>query len=398
MQLSPLKRGDWNVSMTHPSASDEQIAYEIVADTSGLQALRDDWQRLWQASAGGFYVMSFPVLLRTWTEVLEPRGDRLHIIVGRQAERVVLIWPQFIRGKRYYGIWREARWFSRDPIDYGDVLVEASPRREAWVEGALNHLVATAKVDFHLFESVREDANAFCALERACTWKVADAPAPYMDLRPWNDLEGFESKLKSKFRRELRRHARRLEEIGAATFELDPEPERLEELIRWMSERKWEWIGERGVVKAHGLAEEHNASLIAIIRDGAKTGNTLVGQMFVNGELVAASVSFLAGKRVYYDYGAFDLRWEKYSPGSLLLREKIRWAMHNGYEIFDLAPGTDRDKVNWKDSEIAITDYLIARTLLGRLFVVLRGSNMVRNWIIWMRARFKKRGPADQHD
>jgi len=191
---------------------------------------------------------------------------------------------------------------------------------------------------------------------------------------------------------------RRLKEVGPVTFELEPEPDGLAELIRWMNARKWEWIDDRGVVKAHGLADEHGTSLIDIIRDGAKTGHTLVGRLSVNGELIAASISFLAGKRLYYDYGSFDLRWAKYSPGSQLLRETIRWAVNNGYEIFDFAPGADHYKIKWSDSEIEITDYLIARTLPGKLFVVVRGSKTVRNWIAWMKALLKRRGPAYQQD
>jgi CelD/BcsL family acetyltransferase involved in cellulose biosynthesis len=378
--------------------SDEQIAFEIVRDSDGMHALREDWQRLWQASASDFYLLGFPALWRTWKQVLEPRGDTLHIVVGRLAGRVVLIWPTVVRRKRYYGIWREARWLGRDPIDYSEVLIELSAERDVWIKAALDHLIATAKVDFLYFESVRADALVHPVLARANALEEPDAPAPFADLRQYSDGSELEKRMGKRFRGSMNRRLRRLEEVGPVTFEHDPAPEGLDETVHWMNERKREWMDERGFVVGHGIEEEHGTSLIDIIRDGAAAGHTLVSRLSVNGQLIAASVNFLSNRRMYYDYGSFDLRWAKYSPGSLLLRETIRWAVDNGVETIDLARGTDHYKLKWSDGEVPVSDYMIARTALGRLLGIVRESKTLRSYISWTKARLKGQGSAGQSE
>jgi CelD/BcsL family acetyltransferase involved in cellulose biosynthesis len=390
MQLSSLTRETRTGSMP-----DEQIEFEIVRDNDALRALRDDWQRLWAVSAGDFYVLSFPVLWQAWTQVIEPEGNTLHIIVGRSGGRTVLIWPAMIRAEKLHGIWRVAGWLGRDPIDYGEVLVEPSNEREAWMQAALKRLVAAPGVDFLALESVRSDANAHCVLERACRWQVAEDPAPFIDLRGLSSGDELEAKLPKRFRQGMRRRARRLEEIGPLKFEFEREPDRLEETIRWIIDRKREWIDERGIAEGHGLTDEHATSMIDIIRDGAKAGHALVARLSVNDQLIAADVSLLSGNRMYSDYGSFDLEWGKYSPGSLLLRETIKWAVDNGVEIFDLARGPDDYKVKWSDGKIELTRYLIPCTLRGRIYVVLRTSP-VHKWIRWAKAKLKQRRSADQ--
>ena len=376
-------------TLEHRSATmpDEQITLEIVRDSDAMYALRDDWSRLWQASANNFYLLDFAPLWRTWKQVLEPQGDTLHILVGRSARGTVLIWPQVIPAKRHYGIWREARWLGRDPIDYGEVLIDASAERDAWIAAALEYHMANAKVDFLYYESVRADSLVHPVLKRAHGWEEPDAPAPFADLRKMASGSELEKKMPKRFRGSMNRRLRRLEEVGPVSFEHEPAPEGLEETVRWMNERKREWMDERGLVVGHGIEEEHGTSLIDIIRDGADAGHTLVSRLSVNDQLIAASVNFLSNNRLYYDYGSFDLRWAKYSPGSLLLRETIRWAVENGVEIVDLARGTDHYKLKWSDGEVPVSDYYIPLTGLGRLYISLLKSPWIRALVRWAKAR-----------
>jgi len=390
MQMASLTRDDQDVSMP-----DQQIDFEIVRDNDALLALRDDWERLWEATARDFYVLSFPVVWRSWTQVFEPGGCALRVVVGRSNGRVVLIWPQYVRAKRTYGIWREARWLGRDPLDYGDVLIEPSAANDAWIEAALKHVVAGTGADFLFLESVRGDAKAFSVLERENTWGEIDGTAPFLELGGISEGATLEKHIPKRFRGSMNRRARRLGEIGEVKFEFAHEPDGLEEMVQWMNDRKWEWIDERGVVHPHGLESEHASSLIDTIRDAAATGHVLVGRLTLDGKLLAASVSFLSNNRLYYDYGSFDLRWAKYSPGSLLLRETIRWAVDNGIEVFDFAPGADHYKTKWSEGEVTVSDYLVACTMLGRVYVLLRRSQKLRESFHAVKAKFKTLGPAN---
>jgi CelD/BcsL family acetyltransferase involved in cellulose biosynthesis len=395
MQLASLTRDERDVPMP-----DRQIQLEFVQDNDALLGLREDWQLLWQATVRDFYVLSFPVVWRAWTQVFEPAGCELRVVVGRSGGRVVLIWPLYIRGKKAYGLWREARWLGRDPIDYGEVLVEPAAENEAWIEAALQYIVSNIGADFLLLESVRGDARVYPVLEREANWGEIDGTAPFLELENISEGAVLEKHMPKRFRGSMNRRARRLAEVGEVKFDFarQPDRDRLEETVQWMNDRKWEWIDERGVVHPHGLEDEHASSLVDTVQDGAASGNVLVARLTLDGKLLAASVSFLSNNRLYYDFGSFDLRWAKYSPGSLLLRETIRWAVDNGVEVFDFAPGADHYKTKWSDGEVTVSDYLVACTLRGRLYVLFRGSRRLRGWFHWVKAKIKPPRPGDHDD
>jgi CelD/BcsL family acetyltransferase involved in cellulose biosynthesis len=355
--------------MPHDSASQEQITFETIRDAEALARLRDEWQRLWQARAGTFYLPSFDVLAECYASIHAPAGKRLFVIVGRVGQRIVLICP-IVLGRHM--VWRTANWLARDPVDSGDVLVEASPQAVDWIEAAVRHLLKTAPCDVVILDAIRDDAAVAPALRRQLPIRFDDSPAPFIDLRQWADWESFEANLQRNFRRQLNRRMRRLNEAGAVRMTFETQSDALEATVHWIVERKREWIKERGLTNELGVSDDHAAMFVRLLKNPARPEGALLARLTLDGTLIAADIGVLVGKRFYSDLGTFDLKWGKFSPGALLLRETIKWALENGFEIFDLGRGDDDYKVIWSDDQVTLSRFMKPQTLYGRLYTLMR--------------------------
>jgi CelD/BcsL family acetyltransferase involved in cellulose biosynthesis len=350
-----------------------ELTFEVVRDTEAFSALRPDWDRLWAASAAQFHTQCFSAVWLTWTHCHQPEGHRLQIVVGRQGGSVALIWPMMIRRERSGKIWRLADWLGREPVDYGDILIDPTAVTPEQIRAALKHLVTTAPADVISFQAVRPDANVFAVLNSDCRHKITDDVAPSIDMREAGDWASYHAALPKSFRKGLERRARRLEEVGKVEITLTHDTELLEETARWINARKAEWIDERDIV-GYGTSAAETEATIRILQDAPKTGKILIARLTVDGTLVAADVSQIFGGRLFADIGSFDLEWSKYAPGSLLMRATIEWAFENDVAIFDFARGAYDYKLKWSTVTVDVTRFVHARTLLGKLYVMLRTS------------------------
>jgi len=353
-----------------------EIEFEVVRDTEALAALRSDWERLWSGSASELYPLSYQAVWLAWTHCHQPKRHRLHVVVGRADGRVVLFWPILIRHERTAKLWRVAVWLGRDPIDYGDILVENTADKGAWVTAAFRHLVATVNVDVINLQAVRPDANAFSVLNEQCQHRIVAETAPYIDLRKAGNWQSYEAALPKSFRKGLQRRARRLEEVGSIDFLLTREPDLIEETVQWITDRKREWIDHQSIDKGLGLTPDVVEATVGLLRVGGQSGKILIARLTIDGTVIAADISQISDGRLYSDIGSFDLAWAKYSPGSLLMRETIKWAFVNDVAVFDFARGSDEYKHKWADQTVDLTQYIHPCGLLGRVYGFLRRINL----------------------
>lgn len=350
-----------------------EIEFEVVRDTDGLAALRADWERLWSASASGFFTQSYPAVWHAWSHSHRPSGHYLHVVVGRVSGRVSLIWPMMIRRERSGKIWRLADWLGREPVDYGDILIEPAAVDASQIRAALKHLIATAPADIVSLQAVRPDANVFAVLDNDCRRKIVDDTAPSIDMRASGDWQAYQAALPKSFRKGMERRARRLEEAGKVEITLTEDTDLLAETVHWITARKKEWIDERDIV-GYGVSAEEMAATIGFLAEAAQKGKILIGRLTVDSALVAADVSQIFDGRLFADIGSFDLAWGKYAPGSLLMRATIEWAFDNDMAVFDFARGAYDYKLKWATETAELSRFFCARNLLGKLYVMLRTS------------------------
>jgi CelD/BcsL family acetyltransferase involved in cellulose biosynthesis len=312
-----------------------------------------------------------------WNIVAKPQGHQLCTIVGRSAGRVVLIWPAIVRHEKFQGIWRIVSWLGRDPIDYGAVLAEPCAQTSTWITAAAKYLAAVSGADLLSLASVPSNTALHQQLESLCPCSLPEEGAPFIDLSAWDSWSDYEANLPKSFRKNLQRRARRMAEKGSIEFRFDADLDSvsLADTVAWITRHKRDWLKQRGIERWLLTSDEYADAMVRTLADAPHI-NMLVSRLLVDGETVAADINFLAGDRIYSDYGTFDLVWSKYSPGALLMSESIRWAFDRKLLLFDLGRGIDDYKLKWSSGVATLNRFLYPCNMRGRIYVLLRTSRM----------------------
>jgi CelD/BcsL family acetyltransferase involved in cellulose biosynthesis len=87
-------------------------------------------------------------------------------------------------------------------------------------------------------------------------------------------------------------------------------------------------------------------------------------------KVIAAHWGLVSRDRFYHMLPASSRRdYRRYSPGGLLLRHMLAWAIGQQLRIFDFTIGDEAYKLEWRDREMALFDCLVGRSLRGRIAV-----------------------------
>lgn len=160
------------------------------------------------------------------------------------------------------------------------------------------------------------------------------------------EWEAHLARLSSRFRKELRRHRRRLEEMGAVEFEVaqgaDGIAERMQELLSvegsgWKQEARTAIISSprtrRFYEELAGWASERGMLRLFFLR--------------LDGEAIAVDFALEAGGVRYMLKGGFDARYASVAPGILLLEAGLAHAFEAGLDRVELGGGADPYKLRW---------------------------------------------------
>lgn len=86
----------------------------------------------------------------------------------------------------------------------------------------------------------------------------------------------------------------------------------------------------------------------------------------INGELVAANLGLILKRRFYYYMPVlFSEKFNKYSPGKVLISYLIEWSIINKIDFFDFGLGDENYKKYWSNFNEKLFRYLDFRSLKG---------------------------------
>jgi CelD/BcsL family acetyltransferase involved in cellulose biosynthesis len=80
----------------------------------------------------------------------------------------------------------------------------------------------------------------------------------------------------------------------------------------------------------------------------AQSGNILVFEMIIGGQVIASRVAMLLGEELYLYFSGYDPAWGRYSVMTTLLAEAFKWAIARGIKVVNLSMGTDVSKMRWR--------------------------------------------------
>jgi CelD/BcsL family acetyltransferase involved in cellulose biosynthesis len=132
-------------------------------------------------------------------------------------------------------------------------------------------------------------------------------------------------------RKKLRQDWNRLCSLGAVDVVNDRDPAGVEQAFEiFLAMEKASWKGEQGTAL---LSDSHDAVFVRrLLLNLAGRGDASVALLRVDGETVAAQVLMYCGSTAYTWKTAFDARFGKYSPGTLLV-DRITEELFAGPDI-----------------------------------------------------------------
>jgi len=329
------ERFDWHFSWL--TKGDEVWAPSFIAQ----------WRK-WIDNSPNAHVFFEPSMVRMWSSYYQTR---------EQVEPRFMIAEHASGGKVFFPLvcvrygWKDAWYRVLQPaggghFDYLDpIFTEHCGNQicasfwKAFIENVRKYY--RRAVDQVIIQRVREPYagayNGFFEYSRA----------PFINLRDVESIDTVLSKCSGKFRHEVRRRIRRIEELGVLRLrvynrdEIDSAQEALDGLI-CAYKAKWK-AGKK-------VGSFYRSMLSACLPKGFLHISTLES----DGTAISWHMGFFYKHR-FYDYKpTYDMTFANYSPGKVHLVKLIEESLHLGAHVFDFLRGEETYKYKWTQSSIAL--------------------------------------------
>jgi hypothetical protein len=288
--------------------------------------------------------------LRTWLDNFAPEA-RFRLLVARAGERLVAGLPLIEEPSRMYGIpVRKLRAPANVHSCRFDLVCEAG--RVDAVEALWSHLKSTRAFDVLEIPDVPSDGDARALLPlaqadgfRVTTWE--SMRTPYVPLA--GGFEAVWSKLDARFRQNLRRRRRKLEQRGKVETERVKGGPHLE---RYLEEgfalEDAGWKGRSGTAIARDPVLRGYYAEWA--RLAALRGELSLFFLRLSGRAIGFQYGLASGDTYYLPKTAYDEGERDCSPGQLLMEEVLRDCCERGLKELDFLGPSMPWKQDWTDA------------------------------------------------
>ena len=300
---------------------------------------------------------------------------QLSIIVIFENDIPVALFPFGIYKK--YGL-RCLEFLGGDQSDYNCFLVQNNflkPTRfkEIW-DCTLSNLPQHLLKNFCRIPGLIEDSyNPLCKIYQLNTEMTA-----HCAVLP-NSIEAFNKRISKKMLGDNARMLRRLNEIGSASFLISDNVIDFQKIIGVLimqKERRYLETGARNILADKNIRSYYeDLHLLFHEKKGVQ-----ISALMIDGEIIASHLGFVYRNRFYYLMPTFaNEKWQKYSPGRLLLQHLIEWSIENGFKVFDFTTGSESYKKDWCDLEMDMYYLMEASGIYG--IMVLK----IKKWILLLK-------------
>lgn len=368
---------DATEDMAGPPVSGSPVEISVVTDLDGFDALREDWDDLFERAAEPQQVFQRHIFLRYWVRhYLEP-ATRLCVVTGRIDGRLVALWPLVRR--RSLGI--DTLSFMGAPVaQFGDVLVEAGDSRSAVLAAGWN---AVASLGADIFEArrVRADA-ALCALAMPSGALPDGMQAPFASLPRRVLADGPGMAYAARERSNFRRRLKKLRERGDITFsEPDPGSTAAAAAAAAAISIKKNWLLASDILSPAVMDSRFQAFFEDLASDAAT--DLHISAIACDGQPIAIDLAIDCKGHTFGHVLAAASGYEVEGLGRLLIHRTFAAASHRGNRVFDLLAPADPYKLQHADGQVAVRDYAFAFSRRGRLVravVLARLQPMAKAW------------------
>jgi len=329
------------------------LRVEVIRELSDLLAIAHDWDALVERAR-----IEHPFLRHDWVlSWWESFGadKQIHVVVVRDENRMIAIAPLMQTRPRIYGLSVSCLEFIANVHTPRFDFIVAERADEAYA--AIVDCLAECNPSWDIVKlpDLAESSPTGVALRelaatrslRSAVW-VAGA-SPCISLR--SGFESFYAQRSAKHRSSMRRHMRKLSELGPVTLEVVSSAEQVvEALEEGLRIEVSSWKGEAGT--AIGLHSDLKCFYKLVAERAARAGTLCLLFLRVGEKRIAFGYCLRQGRKLYLLKTGYDPQYANHSPFNILLLLAIEAACRDGLEAIDLLGEDEPWKRFWTDELI----------------------------------------------
>ena len=324
------------------------LAIDVVRGVDGFQALRRDWEALFDAQPSASPFMSYD-WMAAWQATIGVGGQPV-IVCARDAGRLVGLLALSERTSPVMGMPVRRLSFMGERLVAADGLdVLAHPGCARPATAAIVERLATQPIDLLALDGLPADSAMLQVLawqlggdtQRAYTLATHQI-CPYLDLRAgWEEVLS-RSRRPHQFGRLLRNLAglhgfesRAITEPGLAGAAL--------ERLLALHDRRWAAQGGSDAMTRPSIRDFHRRVVPAL----AERGMVRFEELWVEGACRATYYGFARGDRYWLYQTGYDPSWARKSVAFVRMGLSIKEAVDRGVRCYDFLRGTETYKFDW---------------------------------------------------
>ena len=338
----------------------------LITSRSGFEAIEDEWNQLFEHAGRSEQMFQTFNWLWHWTNRFCAVGmDSLAIVVARREGRIVAILPLAV--ERVAGL-RQLAFMGAPVSQYGDVLSEPLPDRDAVLTRALQFAIATTRADVVRLAKVRDDAMIAPVLLTLGAELTGFEEAPYVDLAAAGTQAAYDERFSTKNKKNRRRLERRLAEHGAIGLDWTLSGTPAAHAARTTMVLKRAWLKTRGQL-SRALADRRTETFFADVCSGThRPCGAHVSLLTAGGEIADAAITVTVKGRQAVHILAYGLKFEKCAAGILHVEKMVARAFATGIATLDFLAPRHEYKLEWADGVMRVADYAVPVTLVGKAY------------------------------
>lgn len=349
------------------SSSDREAAtgfsIEILTGRDAFLALKPEWDALFARAGLPQQLFQRHAFLRHWCDHYLIADDRLCLVAGRDAGRLVMLWP--LERRRRLGL-ELARLMGAPVAQFGDILIEPGPQREHWLERGWEALRRHG-VDLVELRLVRADAALGHCSRLSLTAPVVSEEAPFADLALRVAPDGPSLAYPPRDRSSYRRRLRRLADRGEIAFISRAPGEEARTLAEKAVAMKRAALAQHGIVAPAVADLRFGRFFAALAADPNDEAGLRLSVITCDRRPIGIDLSFDCKGRSFGHVIASDPGFEREGLGRVLVHHAFASARERGNSIFDLLAPADPYKREHADGAVPVRDFTVPLSWRGQL-------------------------------
>ena len=335
---------------------------EIVATREVFEALRPEWDALFDRAALPQQLFQSHSFLSHWVQHYLDRSMTLNIITGRRDGRLVMVWPLVKRQR--FGL--TLLQFMGSPVaQFGDILLDPEGDADG-LAGAGWAAVERSGADLFFAQKVRQDSTFFHLSAGHRPAVVESQQAPFADLAVRVCANGPGSAYSPRDRSAYRRRLKRLAEHGELAFGAFMPGHEAAALACRAIAFKLDQLKRHAILSPTLSDPRFSAFFADCAADPASS--LRISTLERAGRPIGIDLSFDCKGKSFGHVIASDPDCEREGVGGLLIHHVFAAARQRGATAFDMMAPADPYKLRHADGQTGVQDQAFAFTLRGRIY------------------------------